>query len=82
VKPPEEWRRLVAVAAFGWATDRRHSISERHPRRGGGPHQVHFLRREAVGLVDEVAELAFEVKGLGGEGAGVLGAEGGEAGGA
>lgn len=61
--------------------------SKRHPRWRGGPHQLHFLGREAVGLVDEVAEGAFEVEGFSGEGAGgfdavrVFGTQGGEAGG-
>lgn len=56
-------------------------VREGHPWRCGCPHQVHFLRREAVGVVHEIAQLAFELQHLGGEGAGVLGAQGGEAGG-
>ncbi len=42
----------------------------RHPRRGGLPHQADFLGRQAVGFVDEVADIVFQVQGFGGEGAG------------
>ena len=47
-----------------------------HPGRGGLPHQGDFGGGEGVGLVDEVAERALQLQGLGGEGAGGLKAEG------
>jgi hypothetical protein len=67
-----ERRRFVAIEEDrrGWQTTRRHFMSERHPWRRGVPHQFHFFGREAVGLVDEVAEGAFELQGFGGAGAG------------
>lgn len=39
---------------------------DRHPRRGGVPHQLHFCGGESVGFVDEVAEGAFELGGFDG----------------
>ncbi len=43
---------------------------DRHAGRSGLPHEGDFGGGEAVGLVDEVAELPFELEGFGGEGAG------------
>lgn len=36
-----------------------------HPRRGGFPHQANLFRRQAVGLVDEVADFGFQLQGFG-----------------
>jgi hypothetical protein len=58
-----------------------------HARRGGLPHEGDLGRGEAVGLVDEVAQGALQLQGLGGkgaggfDGAGVFVAQGVEAGG-
>ena len=41
-----------------------------HPGRGGLPHQGYLRRRQAVGLVDEIAEGALKDQCPGGEGAG------------
>ncbi len=44
--------------------------SKRHPGRGGLPEEGDFGGCESVGFVDEVADLAFQDEGFGGEGAG------------
>lgn len=42
---------------------------ERHTRRGGPPHEVDFLGREAIGGVDEIGEAPLQRKGFGGRAA-------------
>jgi len=39
-------------------------LEARHPRRSGGPEEVHFLRREAVGGVDQIGGAVLEAGGL------------------
>ena len=41
--------------------------SHRHPGRRRLPHQVDFFRRQAVGFIDQVADLLFEFQRFAGE---------------
>jgi len=43
-----------------------------HAGRGGFPHQIDLGGGQAVGLIDEVAELPLQVQSFGGDGAGGL----------
>lgn len=43
---------------------RRSGGRQRHSGRGGGPHQRHFLGRQAVGLVDEVRQATLKPQGF------------------
>ena len=40
--------------------------SNRHSRRGGGPHESRFVARQAVGGIHEAAEAMLDVQGRGG----------------
>ena len=64
---------MLGLAPFSWgrrAGDEGLSGSEGHARGSRLPHEGDFFRSEAVGLVDEVGESAFEREGFGGLGAG------------